>query len=75
MSVSGTVQESVRDRCKTWLDIHLKSSKNLEPVKKKVQDAIGDLTEFDVKTKKEIWDWIKPLLSKQNHGESVTLIS
>ena len=29
MSVSGTVQESVRDRCKTWLDIHLKSSKYL----------------------------------------------
>ncbi len=75
MSVSGTVQESVRDRCKTWIDIHIKSSKYLEPVKKKVQDAIGDLTEFDVKTKKEIWEWIKPLLSKQNQGESVTLFS
>jgi len=42
---------------------------------KKIQDAIGELTEFDTRTKEEIWDWIEPLLSKQNQGESVTSIS
>ncbi len=64
INVSGSIQKVVRDRCKTWLDTHLKSSKYLGPVKKKIQDAIGELTEFDTRTKEEIWDWIEPLLSK-----------
>ena len=64
INVSGSIQKVVRDRCKTWLDTHLKSSKYLGPVKKKIQDTIGELTEFDTKTKEEIWDWIEPLLSK-----------
>lgn len=64
INVSGSIQKVVRDRCKTWLDTHLKSSKYLGPVKKRIQDAIGELTELDTKTKEEIWDWIEPLLSK-----------
>ncbi len=75
INVSESIQENVRRRCRAWLDIHLKSSKYLEPVKKKIQDAIGELTEFDIRTKKEIWEWIEPLLSKQTQGESVTSIS
>jgi hypothetical protein len=63
LNVSGKVQKSVCERCKSWLDLHLKSSKYLEPVRKKIQDAIGELNEADTKTKKEIWDWIEPLLS------------
>jgi hypothetical protein len=43
---------------------HLKHSRYLGPIKKKIQDAIGELTEFDTRTKEEVWDWIEPLLSK-----------
>ena len=64
LNVSGKVQNTVCNLCKAWLDLHLKSSKYLEPVRKKIQDAIGKLNEVDTKTKKEIWDWIEPLLSK-----------
>lgn len=75
INVSGSIQKIVRDHCKAWLDMHLKSSKYHGPVKKKIHDVIGKLTEFDPRTKEEIWDWIEPLLNKQNQGESVTLIS
>ena len=75
INVSGNIQKIVRDRCEAWLDIHLKSSKYHEPVKKKIHDVIGKLTEFDLRTKEEIWDWIEPLLSKPKQGKSVTLIS
>ncbi len=64
LNVSGSVQEIVCNRCKAWLDEHLQSSKYLEPIRKKIQDAIGRLKEVDTKTKEEIWDWIEPLLSK-----------
>jgi transposase InsO family protein len=64
LNVSGKVHKTVRNLCKAWLALHLKSSKYLEPVRKKIQDAIGTLNEVDAKTKEEIWDWIEPLLSK-----------
>jgi transposase InsO family protein len=64
INVSESIQKVVRDRCKRWLDTHLKSSKYLGSIKKKIQDAIGELAEFDTTTKKEVWDWIEPLLSK-----------
>ncbi len=64
ISATGNVQQIVRNRCKAWLDLHLKSSKYFEPVKKKIQDAIGKLNEVDAKTKEEVWDWIEPLLSR-----------
>jgi hypothetical protein len=54
----------IYNRCKAWLDPHLKSSKYLEPVRKRIQDAIGKLTTIDIKTKEDVWDWIAPLLSK-----------
>ena len=64
LSVYGESQKIVRNRCKAWLDLHLKSSKYLEPVRKNVQDAIGRLNEVDTKTKEDVWGWIEPLLSK-----------
>jgi len=75
INVSGSIQTIVRGRCKAWIDIHLKSSKYFGPVKKKIQDAIGELTELDTKTKEEIWEWIEPLLNKYNQGKSVTSFS
>jgi len=75
LNVYGKSEEIIRNRCKACLDLHLKSSKYLEPVRKKIQDAIGRLNEVDTKTKKDVWDWIKPLLDNTTKGESVTLIS
>lgn len=63
LNLYGRSQEIVRNRCKAWLDQHLQSSKYLMPVRKKIQDAIGRLSEVDTKTKEEVWDWIEPLLS------------
>jgi hypothetical protein len=73
INVSGSSQKIVRDRCKEWLDLHLKSSKYLGPVKKKIQDAIGRLTEFDARTKEAVWDWIEPLLSKKTREKMLPL--
>ena len=64
IDVPGTIQKSVRERCRAWINLHLKSSRYLEPVKKKIQDAISNLTEVDVKTKEETWEWIEPLLTQ-----------
>jgi len=64
LNVYGGSQKIIRNVCKAWLALHLKSSKYLEPVRKKIQDAIGKLNEIDTKIKEEIWDWIEPLLSK-----------
>ncbi len=75
LNVYGKSEKIIRNRCKAWLDVHLQSSKYLEPVRKKIQDAIGRLNEVDTKTKEDVWDWIEPLLSKETKGESVTLIS
>ena len=66
INVPGSIQKIIRNRCRSWLDVHLKSSKYLGPIKKKIQDAIGELIEFDTRTKEEVWDWLEPLLSKQN---------
>ena len=73
LNIYGKSEKIVRNRCRAWLDVHLQSSKYLEPVRKKIQDAIGRLNEVDTKTKEEVWDWIEPLLSKETKGESVTL--
>ena len=75
INVSGSTQRIVRGLCKEWIETHLISSKYFGPVKKKIQDAIGELTEFDTRTKQEIWEWIEPLLSKQNQRKSVTSFS
>ncbi len=75
LNVYGKCEKIIRNRCKVWLDVHLQSSKYLEPIRKKIQDAIGRLNKIDTKTKEEVWDWIEPLLSKETKGESVTLIS
>ena len=75
INVSGSIQRIVRGLCKEWIETHLISSKYFGPVKKKIQDAIGELTEFDTRTKQEIWEWIEPLLSKQNQRKSVTSFS
>jgi len=64
LNLSGGSQEIVRNRCKEWLSFHLKSSKYLKPIRKKIQDAIGKLTKVDTNEKEEVWDWIEPLLSK-----------
>ncbi len=63
LNVYGKNEKIVRNRCKDWLNEHLQSSKYLEPVRKKIQDAIGRLNEVDAKTKKDVWDWIEPLLT------------
>ncbi len=63
LNLCGGSQEVVRNRCNTWLAQHLQSSKYLMPVRKKIQEAIGRLKKVDTKTKEEVWDWIKPLLS------------
>lgn len=63
LNVYGKSERIVRNLCRAWLDVHLQSSKYLEPVRKKIQDAIGRLNEVDTKTKEEVWDWIEPLLT------------
>lgn len=63
LNVNGKSEKIARNRCKVWLDVHLQSTKYLEPVRKKIQDAIGRLNEVAAKTKEEVWDWIEPLLT------------
>ena len=53
LNVYGKSEKIVRNRCKAWLDMHLQSSKHMELVRKKIQDAIGRLNEVDTKTKDE----------------------
>jgi len=74
ISVPECIQKDVRRRCRNWLDMHLKPSGYVGPVKKKIQDAIGALSGLDMKAKEMVWNWIEPLLSQKIEEESVTSI-
>ncbi|MEA3548749.1 MAG: hypothetical protein U9R66_13935 [Thermodesulfobacteriota bacterium] len=52
--------------------MHLKLSGYGRPIKKKIQDVIGELSELDIKAKETVWKWIEPLMNKKSNEECVT---
>lgn len=70
-----SITELAERKVRQWIQELLKSVRYVEPLRKKVRDAIGSLSHIDVKQKEQVWRLIEQYLNPKTGTESVTLVS
>jgi len=68
-------KELAERKVRQWIQELLGSVRYVEPLRKKIQDAIGALSHLDGQQKEQVWRLIERFLNQKSETESVTLVS
>ncbi len=70
-----SIKELAEKRAREWALELCASVRYIGPVRKKIQDAIGSLSDLDGRQKEQVWELLESFLNQQPGTESVTLVS
>jgi len=70
-----SIKELAEKRAREWALELCASVRYIGPVRKKIQDAIGSLSDLDGRQKEQVWELLESFLNQKPGTESVTLVS
>jgi len=70
-----SIKELAKKRAREWALELCASVGYIGPVRKKIQDAIGSLSDLDGRQKEQVWELLESFLNQKPGTESVTLVS
>jgi hypothetical protein len=70
-----SIKELAEKRAREWALELCASVGYIGPVRRKIQDAIGSLSDLDGRQKEQVWELLESFLNQKPETESVTLVS